>query len=236
MENSQNMKSRINILGSLSLLVTVILFSSNSSAQVYFEETFLPVYISENTAQYRLGGSDTGSIPTQSGFGYDLRTTLGYTFWDQMIVGLTYQYYKTNSTRPLTDAANSVDETYGKNEWGPTIGYVTGGWRLMFTYFIDAKRTYDSKGTDYVTGDPAFGEDLSETRSSGTGYQLTIGYSFAISTNFQIGPSLVYRSVSYGTGSRTNRLDPLDSFEDRTFVTKAIDAGLSPMISLLARF
>ncbi|HEX4924302.1 MAG TPA: hypothetical protein VFV50_09455, partial [Bdellovibrionales bacterium] len=194
---------------------------------------FFPVYILQNDTQYSLGGSNNAEDANESGTGFDFRTSLGWVFWDRMIVGLAYNYYKASTSKGATSVYEAVSTTSSKSEYGPIIGYKTGGWRFVLSYFINAERSLDAKATDQ-SGTVV--SDVTENRTKGTGYQLTIGYSFAISSNFEIGPSLVYRSVTYGRGSRTNRLDNTDSFDDSDLQTKAIDVGLSPMISLIAKF
>lgn len=224
--------SKLNIRFCL-YITAVLLASPVANAQFYFEETFFPVYILKNDTQYAVGGSNNADVANESGTGFDFRTTLGWTFWDQMIVGLTYNYYKASTSKGATSVYEAVSSTSSKSEYGPVIGYKTGGWRFVLSYFLSAERSVDSKATDQ-SGTVV--SDVTESRSKGSGYQFTVGYSFAISTNFEVGPSLVYRSVSYARGSRTNRLDNTDSFGDSDLQTKAIDVGLSPMISLIAKF
>src|SRR5687767_803877 len=110
------------------ILLTVLLAYSNSWASgsggkgqrnqgVYVEETFFPVYVLKNDTESQAGGSATKAVPTQTGWGIDARTTIGYV-WHSVLLGLTYNYYDVSSSRPRTDDYEGLNELTNKKEFG----------------------------------------------------------------------------------------------------------------------
>jgi hypothetical protein len=193
----------------------------------YFDETFFPVYVSKVDTS----SVTDSSVPTESGWGFDTRTTLGYAFWDTLLVGLTYNYYHLKTARPnVPGGTPQLDETTTHDEFGPTIGYVQSGWRALLTVFVGGKKI---KKTVYSGTEES---NVTLTNKSISGFQLTAGYAFHLFSSIEIGPSLVYRSVSYSKQSNENALNSGLSYTDTTLYSKASESTLSPMISVVARF
>jgi hypothetical protein len=204
---------------------------ASGGSEWYFEETFFPVYVNK---------TDTTSVTTapgvaaETGLGYDFRTTIGYTFFGQALLGLTYDmYHLTTKQSAVSGGEDGRNETTARTEFGPTVGYVNGGWRVLMTMFMSGSKQVDTKYTDaagVVTGDTTF-------KNTGiSGFQLTTGYAFEMFSNTQVGPTLVYRSVSYSKQSKTNRLLPIENYDSTSLYTKNTDTSLSAMISVVVRF
>lgn len=199
----------------------------------YIDETFFPVYVNRNDMESFTPG-DTTQVATESGVGADMRTTLGYTFSNQLVVGLTYNYYSLTTTRAAVNGgSDGLSEKTSKSEYGPTIGYDFGNFRMLLTYFLSASKQMDRKNTDSTETTTG---DVTIKNTNGSGFQLTMGYSFSFGSNFEIGPSLVYRTVSYAKQSKVNRLNSAEDYAETELTSKALDSGLSPMISMQYRF
>lgn len=202
--------------------------SSKGKQGVYFEETFFPVYVMKNDTESPAGGSATKAVPTQTGWGFDARTTLGYV-WSGALLGLTYNYYDVRSSRPRTDDYEGLSEYTGKREIGVSVGYLASHMRYVFTYLFMAEKTFMQKYTDGVTGDVTTDETRKNT--AGTGYQMALGYDFSLGAGWGVSPTLIYRSVSYAKQSYTVRTGSGTPYETTALQTKAVDSELRPMIT-----
>lgn len=196
---------------------------------VYFEETFFPVFISRNDEENDAGGSVSKSVPTQTGWGIDTRTTLGYVY-NGILVGGTFNYYDVRSSRPRTSDLEGLTEVTDKQEVGPTLGYLGGHWRFLITYFLSATKTLTQKYTDQITG--AVTTDETRKNSAGTGYQIAVGYDFMLGAGIGISPTLIYREVSYAKQSYAVRTGTGTPYTTTKLQTKALDHELKPMITL----
>lgn len=199
----------------------------------YIEETFFPVYISKNDYESAAGGSATKSVPTQTGWGIDTHTTLGYV-WNNVLVGLTYNYFNVSSSRPRTPDAEGLNELTSKQEFGVTFGYFLGHWRFTLTDFLSADKTFTQKYTDPTTGLPQ--TDETHKNSGGSGFQISIGYDFQLGGGFGISPTLLYRNVTYTKQSYEVRTGSSTPYPMGPLQTKAIDSDLNPMITVNYRF
>jgi len=206
--------------------------TGNSADRFYFEETFFPVFTSKNDADSLAGGSIDKSVSTESGFGFDARTTLGYV-WANILMGLTFNIYDASSSRGHTSTAEGVKFKTAKQEFGPTIGYFLGSWRFAFTYFVSASKTFSQT---YTGTNGAVSTDETYKNSSGSGMQLAIGYDFEIGAGFSISPTLIYRTVSYSKQSREVKAGASAAYDKAKLQTKAIDNELKPMITLSYSF
>lgn len=196
---------------------------------VYVEETFFPVYVSKNDTESQAGGSATKDVPTQTGWGWDTRTTLGYV-WQGFLLGGTYNYYNVRSSRPRTDDYEGLNEVTDKQELGATIGYLASHMRYTFTYFFSANKTVTQKYTDATSGDVTTDETYKNT--GGSGYQVAVGYDFNLGAGWGISPTLIYRNVTYSKQSFTVRTGTSTPYETTTLQTKAIDSEIKPMVTL----
>lgn len=196
---------------------------------MYVEETFFPVYVLKNDTESQAGGSATKAVPTQTGWGLDARTTLGYV-WESILMGITYNYYNVRSSRPRTNDYEGLNELTDKSELGATIGYLATHMRYTFTYFFMANKTFTQKYTDGATG--AVTTDETRKNTSGSGYQIGVGYDFSLGDGWGVSPTLLYRNVTYSKQSYTVRTGTGTSYGSTTLETKAIDSELRPMITL----
>lgn len=168
--------------------------SGSANDGFYFEETFFPVYVSKNDAVSPAGGAPDRAVPTESGLGFDTNTTLAY-IWSSVLIGVTYNYYQLSTKRPRTADYEGLKTKTDRQAWGPSLGYFLGSWRIMFTYFIDAKKKYTQTYTDPSTGDVTTDEVYNNT--DGKGFQVALGYDFDLGAGFGISPTLIYRKLSY---------------------------------------
>lgn len=203
--------------------------SKGRSQGVYFEETFFPVFVSRNDQENDAGGSATRDVPTQTGWGIDTRTTLAYV-WNGIMLGATFNYYNVNSSRPRTADLEGMKEVTDKQEIGPTLGYLGGHWRFMFSYFLSASKTLSQKYTDQITG--AVTTDETRKNTGGSGYQVAIGYDFMLGAGIGISPTLIYREVTYSKQTYTVRSGTGTPYGSTKLQTKALDHELKPMITL----
>lgn len=206
-----------------------ILFSEMASAQLYFEETFFPVYVKKNDASNDLGGSVSGSIPTESGIGFDFRTTIGYTFPVGIILGLTYNYYKVDTSRPSQGGFEAATRSVGKSEFGPTVGYSFGTWKFLLCYFVSGEKYQDYRLEAATPVDETY------KNTSISGFQFTINYGLPLGSGWEIGPSLIYRSASYAKQSYSVRSGSGTPYPETTLATDAIDDELRPMVTVVYR-
>lgn len=203
---------------------------AGGSGPFYFEETFFPVYVNRTDTR---SVTEAPGVAPETGLGFDFRTTLGWAFWNQMLVGFTYNMYTLNTKRAAVSGGDSgLNESTSRSEFGPTLGYLNGGWRVLFTYFISGQSEVATKNHD----DTGTVGDVTIKNSEMTGFQFTAGYSFNVLDNLQIGPTLVYRSVSYKKQSKVNALNSIENYTDAPLYTKYQDSTLNPMLSIVVRF
>jgi hypothetical protein len=203
--------------------------SSGSSSGFYIDETFFPVYVNYNdTSSF----NTAPGVATTSGLGTDFRTGLGYTFNFGLYVGATYNMYNLSTKRDaVAGGDNGEEETTSKSEYGPTVGYMNNGWRFLLTVFLDGNKKVTTKNFD-ETG-ASTGEKVIKN-SKMSGIQLAVGYTFNFGPHFQLGPSLIYRSVSYANQARED--SGTETYADSSLYTKAVEANLTPMLSMSFRF
>jgi hypothetical protein len=214
--------------------------ASGGPGGFYLEGSFAPVLKDQNDSiRFGEGGGSfagEGQVSTAHTLGYDLRSTLGYVFGNVFLVGISYDTYSTNTKRDaVKDGDNGKDSKTMVDEYGPTIGFLHGGWRLSLTYLLSSTYKYTDKQTD-STG--ATTSDIDVTLSKATGYLINLGYSIAVTNWLEVGPSLIYRTVTYSNETRKNALDSSsgETFTDRSFDVKATQTNWSPYFSVTARF
>lgn len=196
----------------------------------FLDETFFPVYVNKNdTSSF----NTAPGVATESGLGFDFRTTLGYIFGGQYVVGITYNTYSLTTKRDAVVGGDSgLDEKTSQSEMGPTIGYVSNGWRVLATYFLSGTKSRQTKDID-STG--AITSDITIKNTKLSGFQVAFGYTFALGSTFEIGPSLVYKSLTYNNQQRIDGIGA-SGYADSELYTKAVETTLTPMISMQLRF
>ncbi|MGZ3722908.1 MAG: hypothetical protein ACXVA9_08270 [Bdellovibrionales bacterium] len=205
---------------------------AGTSGKFYIEETFFPVYVKKNEAQTSSGNLPNQNIGTESGIGYDLRTTLGYVAWENVLFGLSYNMYSLSTSRPTTSDFDGYTSTTKKTEFGPTVGYLANSWRFMLTYFAFAEKTFKEQYT--TAGTSTVNTDNTYKNTSGSGFQLAVSYGLNIGSGFTIGPTLIYRDVTYKKQSLDTPTGT--SYASTTPVTPPVDGELKPMITVVYRF
>ncbi len=211
-------------------LVLIPAHAETRQKQFYLEETFFPNYVYSNDTN---SVTTSPGVATESGIGYQVRSTIGYVAWGKLLLGLTYNYYNLHTNRPyIAGGDSSLDETTTKSEWGPSLGYFFGPLRLIFTYFLEGEQQVNTQNSD----DTGLTGDVTIKKNKMTGFQLTIGYAFALSQTIELGPTVVYRNVSYAEQSKVNRLSAAENYEGASLYSPAVEGTLSPMISLIIGF
>ncbi|MCM2278935.1 MAG: hypothetical protein NDJ89_12740 [Oligoflexia bacterium] len=203
----------------------------------YFEVTAYPVNRESNTgALGDMGGSfDGNAVNTESGFSFDLRNTLGVKPIEWLLIGGTYNYGNSPLKRDATDATPSLESSVKNWEAGPTLGFFLGNWRIVGSYLLAGKKTYTTKATN---ADGSLASDEETVNKLKSGYMITVGYSFSLSANLKIGPTLSYRMLKYKSQSKSNALDgdPSVNYTDREFSTPSVDGKLLPMVTIALNF
>lgn len=215
--------------------LSVLTVGSKAAAGAYFDLSFLPKYVERNDASSVIdaGGSLDQDIPTESGWGFDVSTTAGYTFANHYFVGLTYGYYSLKTSRDFTADFEGLEHEVSRNEWGPTLGLMMGRWRFLGTYFVSGTKTVRDALTDI--GSATLSTDTTTKNLDVSGFQLSLGYGVAFG-KWEIGPTLVYRSVSYSKQTLEVDVGASTPYEKQTLQTKAKDGEFKPMVTLLFRF
>jgi hypothetical protein len=208
-----------------------VMAQSHGANGFYLETNLFPVYVNRNDT--RSVTSDPG-VATESGLGYDTRTTLGYTLMNHsLLVGVTYNLYHLQTKRANVEGGDSgLDETTDNSQYGPTLGWLPGNWRFLFTYFMSGKKSVASKNED-STG--LIG-DVTITNTKVSGYQLVAGYTFQVSNSFGFGPSVVYRALSYSKQSKVNALNSAENYDDVDLASNSLENSLTAMLSLIFQF
>lgn len=225
------MKTKFYIFGMLCALTSAQLIN-NAHAGVYFEESFAPLYTSENDGALSATPAPAETKPV-AGLGYDLRTTAGYKFADRFLIGATLNYIRLPLHRDVVAGGAPAQDLKSTDlEFGPTVGYVFKGWHVSGTYFLTGKKTSIDKVTDdtgTVTTDVKLEDKLD------LGYQVKLGYNFQISQKVSFGPTLVYRYIKYKSQKGTDNLNPASNY-DTAYATKRVSASIAPMLSLAINF
>ncbi len=194
----------------------------------YFEESFFPVFVMKNDTETPAGGALNKDVPTQTGWGLDARTTIGY-LWRSFLIGLSGNYYYVASARPRTNDYEGLDEVTSKLESGVTIGYLAAHMRYTFTYFFQATKSFAQKYSAPVTG--AITTDETRDNAGGSGYQIAVGYDFSLGAGWGVSPTLIYRSVTYNQQSYTVRIGTGTPYGLTNLQTAAVDTSLTPLVT-----
>ncbi len=202
-----------------------------STYSIYFEETFFPKYVDKNDTSSQ---NVAPGVATETGLGFDTHTTLGYMFFgDSTLLGLSYNYYSLSTKRANVVGGDSgLKETTLAWEFGPTLGYLNGGFRALIMFYVSGNKNvhtynFDQTGT---TGDVTINND------GISGFQLTVGYTFALWGDLEIGPALLYKSLTYKKQSKTNVISPIENYPDSSLYSSAVDHEIEPMLTLLCKF
>ncbi len=230
--------------GKFLLLLNAIVFAgvalsqSEASARsrdvgnFYLEGSFIPVWQTHNQYWSPAGGALPGEADPgrESVAGLDARAILGYAIHGRWLIGFSYNMYTANTNR------NGHEPKEGSTtitEYGPSLGVLFGGWKLIATYVMSSEWKYSMK---YKNSSGILVSDQTYTNKEGSGFLINFGYNFTLKPWLQIGPSLIYRSVEYAKGSLEDRTNPSNSYTDQTFSTKPLQAELQPYFSIVARF
>jgi hypothetical protein len=214
----------------LASLTSAFAADSKGSTGFYLDETFLPKLVDKNdTTSY----TDTPGAASETGLGFDTKTTLGYVFSGSWFVGATYNSYSLTTSRSNRVGGDSgLDETTELNYLGPTLGWLTGGWRVMATAVISGEKVVNTKNKNEtgITGNTKF------TNKEASGMQLLLGYTYPVSSSFGIGPTLAYRSLTFAKQSKVNRLNSTENYSNTSLFSASTETNLDIMVSMVFRF
>jgi hypothetical protein len=203
---------------------------------VYIGLNFAPLITQSNDSIRTFGGSfpGEGSVSTSTVFGYDSRFTIGPIFYNHFLVGLSYNVLSEVTHRPSSASGDTTrNADLEQREWGPTVGFLLGGWQLKATWIVWSKQVNDDSEANFDGSAAA----NSETKNyDGHGWELELGYAFEIFSGFSIGPNIVYRRVQYGLQSFTDNLTPGNSYYGKGFSDKADQGAIDPMVLITAKF
>ena len=212
--------------------------SSAFASGAYLEISGGPKYTLSNPAILGTGGAMDGQeVKNREGLGYEAYGTFGYAMWDKFLIGFTYYHLVLPEKQEGTATSGSVDQNLTRDQYGPTLGLLAGGFRLTFTGLVGGKRTITYKTVDPVD----VGGTISDTKwedKVGLGYQITAGYAFHLGPRVLLGPSLVYRRVNYKTQTKTQTITPdpgytPETYTDKAYSTRPIEGSLTPMLTFV---
>ena len=232
------MRTKIDkLIGTILITIAILcsLFVAQmADAKVYIEMTGFPGYSNQNTQETpNAGGSTDGvALNNNSGFSYDLRTTVGYVFNDQFLVGFNYNYANSPTSATATASSASLDNFTKFREYGVCAGYFLGKFRVIGSYLWGGVMNYQDKEIQ-ADGTPLV--NYAYQNNGGTGYQLIAGYDIPITKNIKIGPTFVYRKITYTSQSKSDSVGG-SGYPNTSFTTKATFSSVTPMVSLMLEF
>jgi hypothetical protein len=234
-----SLRSRLAVAALLAVALPVPAASASQWGP-YLEVTAFPSYAQNNKEGVSEFGGSFGSDPINatSGFSYDLRNTLGVKPTEWLLIGGTLNYASSPSHRDGTDTTPIYDRSLKTLEYGPSLGLLYGNLRLIGTYFVGGSM----KQHETSTGGGGTDTDITLENKGAKGLQILLGYSFPVTQSFRVGPTLVYRHVTYDKQTRVDPTDPTNTnnpdanYADRSFTTKAVSGSILPMISLILSF
>ncbi len=134
---------------------------------------------------------------------------MGYRLDTGIYIGGTYTWMQQDTKTEIAGVTTETKSTH--TGYGPTLGYVGNNLYLLGTYLISPVHT---TGTDAAKS----------TYSTGTGYQVDLGFMFGITSNFAMGPQFTYYSSEFKkvknaagneidlSGSNVNDIRPMLAF------------------------
>ena len=209
---------------------------ANSKKGVLLEVNFFPTLSAKNNTNNIVDGtSPSNEYKVVNSTGVDTRNSFSYIFGSGLLLGLTYNSFSRAESRAASSSDDKSEITDQISAYGPSVGYAGGNWRFIYTHFISGERKHQDKQTSSA-GATTF--DTTNEFSDLTGYQLLIGYSFPISSWFELGTALVHQNMVFKKQAHTNALDANDSYPEKTMPSgqQLKMSSWDPMISLLFRF
>lgn len=138
---------------------------------------------------------------------------MGYRLDTGVYIGGTYTWMQEETK---TDTSGTVTETKSThNGYGPTLGFVSSNLYILGTYLISPV---------HVTGT----DSAKDTYSTGTGYQVDLGYMFGFTSNFAMGPQLTYYHAEFKKKK--------DSIGNETDLSGSFVSDIRPMIAFALMF
>lgn len=220
----------------LSFFTATLFISSMAYAQgkgggsgVYFDTTFIPKIVNKNDTE---SFTESPGAATETGSGVDSKTTLGVVMggW---FVGATYNYYSLSTKRSNRVGGDAgLKESTTNTQLGATVGWIGASWRFLGTAILSGEKVVDSKNIDNtgVVGSKKI------TNKEASGFQALVGYSYPVTNNFSIGPTLAYRSLVFAKQSKVNRITPSENYSNSSLYSDSIETNLDILLTLALRF
>lgn len=227
------MKQSLSLSIQFILGLTALCASSPANAGLYLEMTGFPGYVKKNDSEnrYAYGSRTASSLTDSSGISYDLRTIVGWSWNRKLLIGLNYNYANNPLKKDADATYPSLDQYEKSAEYGASIGYFFGNFRIIGSYLMGGTMEYQTKE---VAQDGSIVTDLLYKNTGGKGIQVIAGYDFPIGKRLRIGPSLTYRSMTYEKQSLTDAVNTGNSYAESAFTVKATVTRITPMISISA--
>lgn len=186
-----------------------------------------------------IGGKQNGGTfappneNSDSRSGLDSRLTAGYLLGGKFLIGANINYGLSSTSRDaVVGGPDSLKHSITRFQYGPTVGFVSGGFHTTLSYLLSAKRTQKLREVQ-ADGVVAVDQELVD---KGSGYQIGTGYTFNVSKSVSIGPSLMYRSIKYKTQTLKDARTPASNYTGKSYLTKAVEAELVPMVGIGLKF
>ena len=167
-----------------SLVVAAAMGCSSTSA--YGQESIPGNFLIAPSLLYHSGLRTRNSESKNSYLVYEAR--LGYQVHPEVFLGLHYQVEDENIENSGYSSANLNNTSVTKRtSIGASVGYVTSGLHLFFSYFLDSKWSLNTTSSG----------QQNRYDYNGAGFQVDVGYKIPLWGLF-LGPQISYKKFSYG--------------------------------------
>jgi hypothetical protein len=201
---------------------------ASDGSGLYAQLNFSPVLSSSRSASFTAGED----VKTRTNLGFDTRLTAAYALGGRFLVGASLNFSSIGASRDATATQDSLDASRTIFEVGPTVGYLHGGLHATATALFLGSDTDSAKSAD-LGGTPSFNDK--SVRALGFGLQLNVGYTFSLTPELSLGPSLVWLMETYKNETFTDAITPANNTKDKEFTSKPSTTALTPMITLVYR-
>lgn len=165
---------------------------------------------------------------------HSYRGTVAFQIPVGLYLGGSYSNFSTLGFTEDFVSGTSGGDSLSQNivEYGPTLGFAKAGFNFSFTYALSSVNTVNSvnKNNGGTTT-----SDTTAKYQKGSGYQISLSYTFALASKIRLGPALVYRASTHEEQAVKNNLAGTPEVVT-AMTTKAKFSGFTPMIGLIFDF